>query len=120
LGLNVTFFPQFILGSRGMPRRYYNYLPEFQPLHVLSTLGAYTLGIGFLLTAWYLVKSLKSGRIAPANPWGGSTLEWQCSSPPPYYNFHKPPVVTAGPYDGYENLMYDEKIGGYVPRKTDS
>ena len=118
LGLNVTFFPQFILGSRGMPRRYYNYLPEFQPLHVLSTLGAYTLGIGFLLTAFYLYKSLKSGKTAPANPWGGSTLEWQCSSPPPYYNFHKAPVVTAGPYDGYENLMYDEKLGGYVPRKA--
>ena len=118
LGLNVTFFPQFILGSRGMPRRYYNYLPEFQPLHVLSTLGAYTLGIGFLLTAFYLYKSLKNGKTAPMNPWGGSTLEWQCSSPPPYYNFHKPPVVTAGPYDGYENLMYDEKIAGYVPRKT--
>jgi cytochrome c oxidase subunit 1 len=118
LGLNVTFFPQFILGSRGMPRRYYNYLPEFQPLHVLSTMGAYTLGIGFLLTAFYLFKSLKHGRIAPANPWGGSTLEWQCSSPPPYYNFHKAPVVSAGPYDGYENLIYDEKIGGYLPRKA--
>ena len=120
LGLNVTFFPQFILGSRGMPRRYYNYLPEFQPLHVLSTLGAYTLGIGFLLTAYYLVKSLRTGKTAPANPWGGSTLEWQCSSPPPYYNFHKAPVVTAGPYDGYENLMYDEKLGGYVPRASKS
>jgi len=120
VGLNVTFFPQFILGSRGMPRRYYNYLPEFQSLHVLSTLGAYTLGLGFLLTAFYLFKSLKSGRIAPANPWGGVTLEWQCSSPPPYYNFHKPPVVTAGPYDGYEELMYDEKLGGYLPRKAKS
>jgi cytochrome c oxidase subunit 1 len=120
LGLNVTFFPQFILGSRGMPRRYYNYLPEFQSLHVLSTIGAYTLGLGFLLTAFYLFKSLKSGRIAPANPWGGVTLEWQCSSPPPYYNFHKPPVVTAGPYDGYEELMYDEKLGGYLPRKAKS
>jgi len=119
VGLNVTFFPQFILGSRGMPRRYYNYLPEFQPLHVLSTLGAYTLGIGFLLTAFYLYRSLKHGRIAPMNPWGGVTLEWQCSSPPPYYNFHKAPVVTAGPYDGYENLMYDEKIGGYVARKKE-
>ena len=120
VGLNVTFFPQFILGSRGMPRRYYNYLPEFQSLHVLSTIGAYTLGLGFLLTAFYLFKSLKSGRIAPANPWGGVTLEWQCSSPPPYYNFHKPPVVTAGPYDGYEELMYDEKLGGYLPRKAKS
>jgi cytochrome c oxidase subunit 1 len=116
LGLNVTFFPQFILGSRGMPRRYYNYLPEFQPLHVLSTLGAYTLGIGFILTAVYLLRSLKHGKIAPANPWGGTTLEWQCSSPPPYYNFHKAPVVTQGPYDGYETLMYDEKLGGYIPR----
>jgi cytochrome c oxidase subunit I len=120
LGLNVTFFPQFILGSRGMPRRYYNYLPEFQSLHVLSTLGAYTLGLGFLLTAFYLWKSLKNGRTAPANPWGGATLEWQCSSPPPYYNFHKAPVVSAGPYDGYENLMYDEAIGGYIPRKSSS
>ena len=73
-----------------------------------------------MLTAFYLLKSLKSGRIAPANPWGASTLEWQCSSPPPYYNFHKPPAVTQGPYDGYENLMYDEKIGGYVPRKAKS
>jgi len=117
-GLNVTFFPQFILGSRGMPRRYYNYLPEFQPLHQLSTLGAYTLAVGFLLTAYYLFRSLKHGRIAPANPWGATTLEWQCSSPPPYYNFHKPPAVTQGPYDGYENLVYDEKIGGYVPRKA--
>ncbi len=118
LGLNVTFFPQFILGSRGMPRRYYNYLPEFQPLHVLSTFGAYTLGVGFLLTAFYLWKSLKSGKTAAANPWGGATLEWQCSSPPPYYNFHKAPVVSAGPYDGYENLIYDEAIGGYIPRKS--
>src|SRR6478735_6994515 len=120
VGLNVTFFPQFILGSRGMPRRYYNYLPEFQPLHVLSTLGAYTLGIGFLMTAFYLWKALKTGKKAAANPWGGSTLEWQCASPPPYYNFHKAPVVSAGPYDGYENLMYDEAIGGYIPRKTSS
>src|SRR3954465_12614021 len=71
LGLNVTFFPQFILGSRGMPRRYYNYLPEFQPLHVLSTIGASPLGFVFLLPASYLIKSLKPGKTAPANPWGG-------------------------------------------------
>jgi cytochrome c oxidase subunit I len=120
LGLNVTFFPQFILGSRGMPRRYYNYLPEFQPLHVLSTIGAYVLGLGFLLTAFYLWKSLKNGKTAPANPWGGATLEWQCSSPPPYYNFHKAPVISAGPYDGYDGLIYDEAIGGYIPRKLPS
>jgi cytochrome c oxidase subunit I len=118
IGLNVTFFPQFIMGSRGMPRRYYNYLPEFTEMHQWSTIGAYILGIGFLLTAAYLIKSLKSGRIAPANPWGGTTLEWACSSPPPYYNFHTPPPVTQGPYDGYENLVYDEKLGGYLPKKA--
>src|SRR6188768_4166356 len=120
VGLNLTFFPQFVLGTRGMPRRYYNYLPEFQFLHQMSTLGAYTLGLGFVLTAFYLWKSLKNGKTAAQNPWGGATLEWQCSSPPPYYNFHKAPVISAGPYDGYENLMYDEAIGGYIPRKSSS
>src|SRR5687768_10125860 len=63
VGLNVTFFPQFVMGSRGMPRRYYNYLPEFQAMHVWSTVGAYILGLGFLLTAGYLIVSLKKGRI---------------------------------------------------------
>ena len=112
-GLNLTFFPQFILGSRGMPRRYYNYLEEFQSLHQLSTVGAFVMGMGFLLTAAYLFKSLKSGRKAPANPWGSNTLEWQVSSPPPYYNFHHPPQVTEGPYE-YADWKYDEKVGGYV------
>src|SRR5262245_54156696 len=117
-GLNITFFPQFIMGTRGMPRRYYNYLPEFQSLHQLSTLGAYILGAGFIMTAAYLIASFKKKADAPANPWGGTTLEWQCSSPPPYYNFATPPVVTQGPYDGYENLVYDEKIQGYVPKPS--
>jgi len=115
-GLNITFFPQFIMGSRGMPRRYYNYLPEFQDLHRLSTIGAYMLGLGFLMTAFYLVRSLKSGRPAPANPWGSRTLEWTIPSPPPYYNFHHAPTVTRGPYDDYDTLVYDEKIGGYVEK----
>ncbi|MEN9579868.1 MAG: cytochrome c oxidase subunit 1 [Pseudomonadota bacterium] len=112
-GLNLTFFPQFIMGSRGMPRRYYNYLPEFQEMHQLSTIGAYMMGLGFVITAWYLIVSLKKGRIAPANPWGGHTLEWHCSSPPPYYNFHDAPVITEGPYE-YADWTYDKKIGGYV------
>jgi cytochrome c oxidase subunit 1 len=116
IGLNVTFFPQFIMGSRGMPRRYYNYLPEFQIFHQISTVGAFLLGLGFLFTAIGLWRSLKTGRRAPANPWGASTLEWTCSSPPPYYNFHRAPEVTAGPYDGYENLTYDKTVGGYVAR----
>jgi cytochrome c oxidase subunit I len=117
-GLNLTFFPQFIMGSQGMPRRYYNYLPEFTSMHQLSTIGAYTLGLGFLLTAISLARSLKIGKKAPANPWGGTTLEWSTSSPPPYYNFQTPPPVNQGPYDGYENLTYDEKIGGYIPKKA--
>ena len=90
--------------------------PEFEPLHQLSTIGAYILGAGFLMTAGYLIASFKRKADAPANPWGGTTLEWQCSSPPPYYNFATPPVVTQGPYDGYEDLVYDEKIKGYVPK----
>ncbi len=116
VGLNVTFFPQFIMGSRGMPRRYYNYLPEFQDLHQLSTVGAYMLGIGFLMTATYLIKSLRKKPDAPANPWGSRTLEWTLPSPPPYYNFHTTPVVTRGPYDDYDSLVYDEKIRGYVEK----
>jgi cytochrome c oxidase subunit 1 len=118
IGLNTTFFPQFIMGSRGMPRRYYNYLPEFQDLHQLSTIGAYILGLGFLLTAYSLVQSLRKGPPAPANPWGSRTLEWTLPSPPPYYNFHHPPTVTEGPYDGYEKLVYDPKIKGYVEKKA--
>jgi cytochrome c oxidase subunit 1 len=113
-GLNLTFFPQFIMGSRGMPRRYYNYLPEFTPMHQASTIGAYILGVGFLMTAIYLLSTFKKKPDAPANPWGGTTLEWTISSPPPYYNFVETPTVTQGPYDGYDQLDYDEKIGGYV------
>ncbi len=120
VGLNVTFFPQFILGTRGMPRRYYNYLPEFQGLHQLSTIGAYILGVGFLITAVSLARSLKHGRKAPANPWGATTLEWQTSSPPPYYNFHTAPEIHQGPYDGYEDLIYDEKLNGYVLKRAES
>ncbi len=112
-GLNLTFFPQFIMGSRGMPRRYYNYLEEFQIWHQLSTAGAFLMGLGFLWTAFYLLSSLRSGRKAPNNPWGGNSLEWACTSPPPYYNFHDTPEVTEGPYE-YANWKYDEKEGGYI------
>ncbi len=112
-GLNLTFFPQFVMGSRGMPRRYYNYLEEFQIWHQLSTAGAFLMGLGFLWTAFYLLSSLRSGRKAPNNPWGGNSLEWACTSPPPYYNFHDTPEVTEGPYE-YANWKYDEKEGGYI------
>ena len=119
VGLNVTFFPQFILGTRGMPRRYYNYLPEFQELHQLSTIGAFVLGTGFLITAVSLLYPRRNKPDAPMNPWGSATLEWTVSSPPPYYNFHHTPTVTKGPYD-YDDLEYDEKTRGYVLKKEAS
>ena len=119
VGLNLTFFPQFILGTRGMPRRYYNYLEEFQGLHQLSTIGAFIMGLAFVLTAVYLLRSLKKGRLAPANPWGANTLEWHTPSPPAYYNFHTPPEVTGGPYE-YADWVYDSRIGGYVRKTSDA
>ncbi|WP_441290895.1 cytochrome c oxidase subunit I [Sorangium sp. KYC3313] len=99
VGFNVTFFSQFVLGSRGMPRRYYNYLDQFQPLHAFSTVGSWILGLGFLVMLICFIKSLRSGAPAPANPWGGLSLEWTTASPPITENFVRTPVVTKGAYD---------------------
>jgi len=114
VGFNATFFVQFIMGAKGMPRRYYDYLPEYYVYHLISSIGSYILAIGFVVMAVYLVHSLFRGRRAPANPWGGATMEWQCGSPPPYYNFHEPPAA-GDPYD-YHGLAYDPQLGGYVAR----
>ena len=95
-----------------MPRRYANYDPEYRGFHQFSTVGAMILGFGLVLCAAVLVHSLYRGRRATANPWGGSTLEWKCSSPPPHHNFDWPPVVTE-PYH-YENIVYDPGEEGYV------
>ncbi|MGA3235120.1 MAG: cytochrome c oxidase subunit I [Bryobacteraceae bacterium] len=99
LGFNLTFFPQFILGYLGMPRRYAAYPPEFQVLHVLSSAGASILAIGYLLPAIYFAWSLKYGPIAGANPWGATGLEWKIPSPPPTHNFDEIPIVTHEAYD---------------------
>ncbi len=99
VGFNLTFLSQFLLGSRGMPRRYAHYLPQFQPLHVLSTIGSWVLALGLLIVLGYLLASLRKKRDAPDNPWGGATLEWETSSPPPTDNFEYTPVLTHGPYD---------------------
>ena len=99
LGFNVTFFPQFILGYLGMPRRYHVYPPEFQWLNIISSAGAILLAIGYILPALYLIPSLWIGKPAPANPWRATGLEWQTSSPPPPDNFEQTPVVTSGPYN---------------------
>src|ERR1700733_13915034 len=97
-GFNLTFFPQFILGYMGMPRRYHAYPPEFQVLNVLSSAGASILGIGYLIPFCYLLWSLKYGPPAPPNPWGATGLEWQTASPPPTENFEVTPVVTQDAY----------------------
>jgi cytochrome c oxidase subunit I len=98
IGFNLTFFPQFILGYLGMPRRYHSYPPEFSVLNVLSSAGATILAVGYLLPLVYLTWSLLHGARAPANPWGGTGLEWQTASPPPTENFAETPVVTKPPY----------------------
>lgn len=97
-GFNLTFFPQFILGYLGMPRRYHEYPPEFQVLNVLSSTGASILAVGYLLPLFYLFWSLRYGAPAGANPWRAKGLEWQTPSPPPEENFAITPVVTEEPY----------------------
>jgi len=98
IGFNLTFFPQFILGYLGMPRRYHAYPEEFQVLNVMSTAGASILGVGYLLPMIYLLWSLRYGETAGDNPWDATGLEWQTPSPPPRDNFETSPVVTSEPY----------------------
>ena len=97
-GFNLTFFPQFITGYLGQPRRYHAYAPEFQVLNVMSTAGASVLGLGFLIPAIYLLWSLKAGKPAGNNPWGAKGLEWETTSPPPTFNFDETPIVTEEAY----------------------
>ncbi|MEI7766583.1 MAG: cbb3-type cytochrome c oxidase subunit I [Phycisphaerae bacterium] len=118
IGFNLTFFPQFVMGSHGMPRRWARYEPEYWPYHAASTVGAYIQLVAFILIAVYLLHSLFRGRKAPANPWGSGTLEWQTTSPPPHDNFAVAPTVDE-PYNT-DNLVYDPAIGGYVNKPTDT
>jgi cytochrome c oxidase subunit 1 len=89
IGFNITFFPQFILGYEGMPRRYATYPAEFHFLNVLSTSGTLFLAIGYILPLFYLTHSLFRGEKAPSNPWSAAGLEWKTTSPPPKENFAK-------------------------------
>jgi cytochrome c oxidase subunit 1 len=111
LGFNLTFFPQFILGYLGMPRRYWDYshMPEWQGLNVLSTAGASFLAVGYLLPMVYFLWSLRYGKIAPDNPWGATGLEWRTSSPPPTFNFEETPIVTWEAYE-YESMPLPEEV----------
>jgi cytochrome c oxidase subunit 1 len=98
IGFNLTFFPQFILGYLGMPRRYHVYPPEFQVLNVMSSAGASILGVGYLIPMVYLLWSLRYGAVADPNPWEAKGLEWQTPSPPPTENFERIPLVTEEAY----------------------
>ena len=98
-GFNVTFFPQFLLGYLGMPRRYHIYPHEFQLLNILSSAGSTILAVGYIFPMVYLIWSLWFGSKAPANPWDAKGLEWMTTSPPPAHNFLSPPTVDFEPYD---------------------
>jgi len=113
-GFNLTFLPQFIAGSLGMPRRYFDYAEEFAVYNLWSSIGAMTLGVGLSIALFSLIKSLVGKRVAaPANPWGAVTLDWQCTSPPPPHNFDVAPPVD-GPYD-HSLLRWDEEAQAYFP-----
>ena len=119
-GFNFTFFPQFVLGYLGMPRRYHVYPDEWQILHVMSTAGAFVLGVGYAIMMITLVWSLFRGRRAGANPWKAKGLEWELlASPPPAHNFESTPIVTSEAY-AYEEedvtLAEPHQVG--VPRET--
>jgi len=110
VGFNLTFFPQFLLGYLGMPRRYYAYPPEFQVLNVFSTAGASLLAIGFLMPAIYLAWSLKYGKDAGDNPYRAAGLEWMTASPPTTFNFDETPTVTWEAYNYHDIDTADKGV----------
>ncbi len=111
LGFNLTFFTQFILGTQGMPRRYFSYVDRFQTLHEISTVGTWLIGLGFLIMAVYLIHAIFKGPVAGNNPWGALTLEWTTPSPPPHHNFDRQPIAVHGPYD-YDAMMAEITYSG--------
>jgi cytochrome c oxidase subunit 1 len=112
VGFNAVFLIQFVMGSQGMPRRYYDYLPRYAPYHAFSTVGSWILAVGFLIMAFELLRSLRSGKPAPPNPWGSAGYEWQTATPPIMQNFAETPTITRGPYD-YHLATEDELFEGF-------
>jgi len=110
VGFNVTFFTQFILGTKGMPRRYYSYLDQFQPLHAFSSVGSWIMAVGFIIMGVYLFHSIFKGRAAGNNPWGALTLEWETTSPPPKENFAETPRFTHGPLRLRQNFPEKDRL----------
>jgi cytochrome c oxidase subunit 1 len=98
-GFFMTFFPQFLLGNAGMPRRYFAYAPRYTTLNVISTVGAWILGAAMLMTLGYLLAGLFAGERAGANPWDSRSYEWYTPSPPPKHNFAREPAFVLDPYD---------------------
>ncbi len=109
IGFNTLYFPMFILGMMGMPRRYYDYLPEFHGWNVVSTVGSWILVTGLTMMIINIIKGARKGEPAGDNPWNGLTFEWKTTSPPPLENFHETPVLKHGPYD-YDKIDDNEKI----------
>jgi cytochrome c oxidase subunit 1 len=109
VGFVFHFVPMLILGMQGMPRRYYDYLPQYETGNFLAGFGAYLLVFGLLLMLLNLVLSLRGPRTAPANPWGGTTLEWSIPSPPPMENFAASPEIKDFPYDFSEIVANSKK-----------
>jgi len=99
IGFITLYGPMFYLGVEGMPRRYFDYDEVFHAGNIISTMGSWVLYSGAVIIIINLFSSLKTGAKAPANPWGGKTLEWTIPSPPPVENFIETPVITKGPYD---------------------
>ena len=112
VGFNTTFLTQFVLGSQGMPRRYFDYQDQFQPLHMTSSFGAYILGVGFIIILIMLIKSLMSGERASENPWGSAGYEWMTATPPDPHNFPVTPIIERGPYD-YDLCTEEELYTGF-------
>jgi cytochrome c oxidase subunit 1 len=105
VGFNILYFSMFVLGFQGMPRRYFDYPPQYHMGHVISTMGSWFLAMGLIIIFANLIRSIFKGDKAPANPWGGKTLEWTIASPLPRENFRKIPVITRRPYSYEEEAV---------------
>jgi len=109
VGFVLHYVPMLILGMQGLPRRYYNYLPNFEAGNFFAGIGAFIMVAGIFLMFFNLYQGLRTGKIAEADPWGGTTLEWSVPSPPPLHNFLQKPHVKDYPYDFTEVLQKESK-----------
>ncbi len=108
-GFMLHYMPMFVLGLQGMPRRYFDYLPQFEAGNFVASFGAYMMVAAIALMFYNLLASLRSGSRAPADPWGGTTLEWSLPSPPPTHNFEDEPEIKDYPYDFTEVVERSRK-----------